>query len=475
MSAPALDPTADLMLDPADDPAPARDEPQSVFASLAPPMIAALAAQGITTPTPVQSAVIPDAAAGHDLLGRAQTGSGKTLAFGIPLLSRLAGRRSRPRHPRAVIIVPTRELATQVSRALDPLAAAVGLKTVTVYGGTPYERQTRLLRRGADVVVATPGRLDDLLERGLCSFGDIEVTVLDEADHLCDLGFYPAVDKLVRLTPAGSQRMLLSATLDGDVDTLVRSHLRNPRRHELDPSVGAVSTMTHHTLMVGGFRDKVTAAVDLVEANGKTIIFTRTRDAAVQLAAALTQEGVEAVDLHGDLSQRVRERNLARFSSGQARAVVATDVAARGIHVDKVGLVVHFDAANDAKAYLHRSGRTARAGLGGAVITLTTPKFAAAVERLQRAAGVEVLHHDVRTVARPMTAETLVETGQQAPARPAYSRKPQGGQGQGHRGGSRRDGGRPSGGYAGRGAGRGQGGSGQRPASGKQWGTRQGS
>ncbi|HEX5862248.1 MAG TPA: DEAD/DEAH box helicase, partial [Nocardioides sp.] len=396
--APALDNPA---LDTPDHPAQFEDLPAD--------LVAALAEQGITTPTPVQSAVIPDGLAGHDVLGRARTGSGKTLAFGIPVLAKLAGRRSRPCHPRAVLIVPTRELATQVSRSLAPLASAMGLRMTTVYGGTPYERQTRQLRQRADIVVATPGRLDDLLEQGYCFFDDVEVTVLDEADHLCDLGFYPAVDKLVGMTPAGSQRLLLSATLDGDVDTLVRTHLRDPRLHELDPNSGAVTTMTHHTLVVGGFREKVSAAQRLVEANGRTIVFTRTREGAVELAEALTSAGVNAVDLHGNLSQRVRERNLHRFSRGDAQAVVATDVAARGIHVDNVDLVIHFDAANDPKAYLHRSGRTARAGLDGCVVTISTPKFVNQVTRLQQGAGVEVLHHDIRTVPQPMTAAALVE------------------------------------------------------------------
>ena len=286
-----------------------------------------------------------------------------------------------------------------------------------MYGGTPYERQTRQLRQGTDLVVATPGRLEDLLTRGLCSFDDIEMTVLDEADHLCDLGFYPAVDMLVGKTPQGSQRMLLSATLDGDVDALVRTHLRDPRLHELDPNAGSVTAMTHHTLVVGGFREKVVAAVDLVRANGRTIVFTRTREGAVELAAALTERGLEAVDLHGDLSQRVRERNLQRFSSGQAQAVVATDVAARGIHVDHVDLVIHFDAAGDSKAYLHRSGRTARAGLEGCVVTITTPKFVQSVVRIQQGAAVEVLHHDLRTAPQPMTAEALAEAGHPGPVR----------------------------------------------------------
>ena len=400
--------------------------PDSVFTGLPAELVAALAAQGIVSPTPVQAAVIPDGLAGHDVLGRAQTGSGKTLAFGIPVLARLAGERSRPGHPRAVMVVPTRELAQQLSRALTPLANALKLRLATVYGGTPYDRQVRALKNRADIVVATPGRLQDLIKQGHCSVADIQVTVLDEADHLCDLGFFPAIDALVGMTPVDSQRMLLSATLDGDVDRLVRKHLRSPKLHQLDPNAGAVSTMTHHTMVVGGFRDKVDAAVRLVEANGSTILFTRTRDGAVELAEALTAAGVEAVDLHGNLSQRVRERNLHKFSSGKVRAVVATDVAARGIHVDNVDLVIHFDAANDPKAYLHRSGRTARAGKDGCVVTISTPKFVDQVVRLQRGAGVEVLHHDLRTAPRLLTAEALADTGTKTPPRSQGGGRPQG-------------------------------------------------
>ena len=398
----------------------------SVFAELPTELVTALSEQGITEPTPVQAAVVPDALAGYDVLGRARTGSGKTLAFGLPILSRLAGTRSRPCHPRALIVVPTRELANQVARALQPVAASVGLKLTTVYGGTPYEKQTRQLRQRADLVVATPGRLEDLFENGYVFFDDIEVTVLDEADHLCDLGFYPAVDKLVGLTPAGSQRLLLSATLDGDVDALVRAHLRDPRVHELDPNAGSITTMTHHTLTVGGFRDKVDAVSRLVQANGRTIVFTRTRESATQLAEALTDGGTKAVDLQGSLSQRVRERNLQRFTDGDVQVVVATDVAARGIHVDDVGLVVHFDVAGDAKSYLHRSGRTARAGRDGCVVTLTTPRGVAQVVRLHQNAGVEVLHHDLRTAPTPMTAEALAGAGHPGPVRTADSRPRQG-------------------------------------------------
>jgi superfamily II DNA/RNA helicase len=378
-------------------------------------VIDALARLDITTPTPVQAAVIPDAMSGKDLLGRAQTGSGKTLAFGLPILARLAGQRSRPKQPRALIVVPTRELATQVRRAIEPLASAVRLRLVTVYGGTPYDRQTKQLRAGADIVVATPGRLQDLVDRGHCRFDDIEVTVLDEADHLCDLGFYPAVDALLTQTPVTGQRMLLSATLDGDVDRLVRAHLRSPVRHELDPNKGSVTSMDHHVLVVGGFRDKVAAATALIEANPRSIVFTRTREGATELSEAFVASGIAAVDLHGNLSQRVRERNLHAFSSGRAQVVVATDVAARGIHVDNVGLVVHFDPPADAKAYLHRSGRTARAGELGAVVTITTPRQVDDIIRMQGRAGVEARHHDLRTTPRPMTRETLAESGTTAP------------------------------------------------------------
>ena len=388
-------------------------------------------------PTPVQAAVIPDAMNGHDVLGRAQTGSGKTLAFGLPILARLAGERSRPKHPRALIIVPTRELATQVRRSLEPLAEAMKLKLTTVYGGTPYDRQIKQLRNGADIVVATPGRLEDLISRGSCRTDDIAITVLDEADHLCDLGFYPVVDALMAETPEGSQRLLLSATLDGDVDRLVRKHLRDPKLHELDANQSSVTTMDHHVMVVGGYRDKVSATTSLMTANPRSIVFVRTREGATELAEALTDGGIEAVDLHGNLSQRVRERNLHKFSSGRAQVIVATDVAARGIHVDNVGLVVHYDPPTDAKGYLHRSGRTARAGESGAVITITTPRQLDEVVRMQKRAGVDSRHHDIRTAPQPMTAEALAGAG--APA-PAAGSGPRGGQGnrggQGSRGGS---------------------------------------
>ena len=426
--------------------------PEATFDSLDLPeaLVRTLARQEITKPTPVQSAVIPDAMSGHDVLGRAQTGSGKTLAFGLPIIARLAGERSRPKHPRALIVVPTRELATQVRRSMEPLAEAMRLKLVTVYGGTPYDRQIKQLRNGADIVVATPGRLQDLMDRGHCRTDDITITVLDEADHLCDLGFYPAVDALMAQTPEGCQRMLLSATLDGDVDRLVRKHLRDPKLHELDAAQGTVTTMDHHVMVVGGFRDKVAATTALVEANPRSIVFVRTREGATELAESLTEGGIEAVDLHGNLSQRVRERNLHKFSTGRAQVVVATDVAARGIHVDNVGLVVHYDPPTDAKGYLHRSGRTARAGESGAVITIITPRQLDEVVRLQVRAGVESRHHDIRTAPRPMTSEALAGSGVPAPAAGRGSRGAQGsrgksyggaggGQRSGYRGGNRED------------------------------------
>jgi superfamily II DNA/RNA helicase len=379
------------------------------------PIIAALHRQGLITPTPVQAAVVPDALAGRNVLARARTGSGKTLAFGLPMMVTLSGRRSRPRSPRGLIVVPTRELAVQVRTALEPIASALRLRLVTVYGGTPYDRQIRRLQQGADIVVATPGRLEDLMRRGSCNLNDIEAVVLDEADHLCDLGFYPVISRILAATPADSQRMLLSATLDGDVDAIVRAHLPVHALHELDPDQGVLTEMAHHVLVVGQ-HDKVRATTTLLQANPRSIVFTRTRHGASGLARELTRKGVEAVDLHGNLTQRVRERNLDRFRSGRATVVVATDVAARGIHVDNVGLVVHYDVPAESKSYLHRSGRTARAGESGAVVTVSTLNQVNDVVRLHRSAGVVARHHDIHTAPSPLTADSLSSAGMVAPA-----------------------------------------------------------
>ncbi|MET0821628.1 MAG: DEAD/DEAH box helicase [Aeromicrobium sp.] len=426
--------------------------------SLPQPIVTALARQEIVNPSPVQMAVIPDALAGKNVLGRARTGSGKTLAFGLPVLARLAGRTSRPRAPRALILLPTRELATQVRAAMEPLAQKMGLRLTTVYGGVPINKQINTLKNGVDVVIATPGRLTDLLDRRCMTLDDIEITVLDEADHLCDLGFYKPIDAILAKTPERSQRLLLSATLDGDVNKLVKRHLPQHVLHEVDSGESTVETMEHHVL-VSAATEKSKAAFDLLRANPRSIVFTRTRRGAMRLAKQLTQNGIEAVDMHGDLSQRHRERNLEAFSSGRASVIVATDVAARGIHVDGIGLVVHYDAPAEHKAYQHRSGRTARAGESGAVVTMTTPEALRDVIQLQNKAGVTARHHDARTAPSPMTVDALSGAGTEAPHASSVR---QGARSGGGNGGGNRGGGRPQGGFRGNGGGRPQGGGGNR-------------
>ncbi|MGA8987973.1 DEAD/DEAH box helicase [Aeromicrobium sp.] len=417
-------------------------------------LVSALARQEIVNPSPVQLAVIPDALAGRNVLGRARTGSGKTLAFGLPVLVGLAGRTSRPKAPRGLILLPTRELATQVRAAMEPLAQKMGLRLTTVYGGVPINKQISTLRNGVDIVIATPGRLTDLLDRRCMTLDDIEITVLDEADHLCDLGFYKPIDAILNRTPESSQRLLLSATLDGDVNKLVKRHLPQHVLHEVDSADSHVDTMEHHVL-VSAPTEKSKAAFDLLRANPRSIVFTRTRRGAMRLARQLTQNGIEAVDMHGDLSQRHRERNLEAFSSGRASVIVATDVAARGIHVDRIGLVVHYDAPAEHKAYQHRSGRTARAGESGSVVTMTTPEALRDVMQLQNKAGVTARHHDARTAPSPMTAEALSGAGTEAPHASSVR---QGARSSGNGGGQNRGGGRPQGGFRGNGGGRPQGG-----------------
>ncbi len=374
------------------------------------PLVKALAREGIVEPTPIQQAVLPSALAGRNVLGRARTGSGKTLSFGLPVLDQLAGGSRRPKAPRGLILVPTRELATQVQRALAPLAAPLHLRIMTVLGGTPINKQIHQLRDGVDLVVATPGRLADLVDRRACTLDHVEITVLDEADHLCDLGFFKPVDALVGMTPAGSQRLLLSATLDGDVDRLVRRHLPQHDLHEIESAQETELRMDHHVL-VGPRTEKLAAASRLLADNPRTIVFARTRRGATRLARQLTNAGIEAVDLHGDLNQAKRERNLARFSKGGADVIVATDIAARGIHVDDVKLVVHYDAPAEHKAYTHRSGRTARAGEAGTVITMTTREDLRDVVALQAKAGVTARQHDVASAPQPMTPESLATSG----------------------------------------------------------------
>jgi superfamily II DNA/RNA helicase len=370
-------------------------------------LLTVLTRQGLTTAFPIQTATLPDALAGRDVLGRGRTGSGKTLAFAIPTITALAhsGLRRTAGRPRALVLVPTRELANQVADTFAPLAAALGQRITTVYGGVGQGRQVSALRGGIDVLIACPGRLEDLLGQGHVQLDEVEVTVLDEADHMADLGFLPAVRRLLDLTPAGSQRLLFSATLDNAVDVLVRRYLTNPVVHSVDPVVAAESKMAHHVFTVD-HADKPSVIRELASGQRRSLLFTRTKHAAKKLAKQLTIAGLPAVELHGNLSQHARARNLAAFSDGSARVLVATDIAARGIHVDEIGLVVHVDPPAECKAYLHRSGRTARAGAEGVVVTLSTPDQVRDVRALTRLAGIKPVMAQVRPGAEQITALT---------------------------------------------------------------------
>jgi superfamily II DNA/RNA helicase len=363
----------------------------STFAELGVPtaLVEALARGGITTPFPIQTATLPDTLAGRDVLGRGRTGSGKTYAFALPVLARLAAHASprRPRRPRALILAPTRELATQIEAAIAPLASALSLRTLTVFGGVGAQPQIAGLRAGVDVLVACPGRLIDHVQAGHASLDAVEITVLDEADHMADLGFLPAVRRLLELTPRQGQRLLFSATLDAAVDVLVRRFLTGPVTHSVDPSPTPHAKASHHVLHVSR-EDRLPVLVDLVAAPGRTLVFTRTKRGAKTLTRKLNAAGVPAVELHGNLAQTVRSRNLLAFTRGSATTLVATDIAARGIHVDHVTLVVHADPPVEHKAYLHRSGRTARAGAEGTVVTLMTDDQVADVRDLTRRAGI---------------------------------------------------------------------------------------
>ncbi|MCW2752934.1 MAG: box helicase [Marmoricola sp.] len=343
----------------------------------------------ITEPTPIQAATLPDSLAGRDVLGRGRTGSGKTYAFLLPLVARLmeSDRRRQPKRPRALILAPTRELVAQIDEALAPLAEVAGLRTRTVFGGVGQHPQAQALKAGVDVLVACPGRLEDLIQQGLCDLSAVEVTILDEADHMADLGFLPAVRRLLEKTPAGGQRMLFSATLDGAVNVLVKRFLVDPKTHEADSAQSPVTKMDHHVLHVQ-HEQRVPVLVDLTSAPGRTVIFTRTKHGAKALTRQLNARGVPAVELHGNLGQNARTRNMDAFHSGKATTLVATDIAARGIHVDDVALVIHADPPAEHKAYLHRSGRTARAGAAGTVITLMTDQQVRDVRDLTRAAGI---------------------------------------------------------------------------------------
>jgi superfamily II DNA/RNA helicase len=360
------------------------------FAELGIPaeLVRVLSREGIIAPFEIQAATMPDALAGRDVLGRGQTGSGKTLAFGLPLLARIAkSGRALPHQPKALILVPTRELAMQVADALTPLGRSVGVFLKTAVGGVPYDRQMDALRRGVEVIVATPGRLGDLIERGACRLDAVEVTVLDEADQMADMGFLPEVTELLSKTPADAQRLLFSATLDGDVDALVKRFMHDPVTHSTNPAEASVSTMEHHMLLIPP-HDKFPITASIANRDGKTIVFARTQMGVDRLVDQLAAVGVRAGALHGGKTQRVRTRTLAEFKEGRTNVLVATDVAARGIHVDGISLVMHVDPPKDPKDYLHRAGRTARAGESGAVVTLVLPKQRRTTASMMLKAGV---------------------------------------------------------------------------------------
>ncbi len=398
------------------------------FAELGVPadVAALLHATGISSPFPIQTATLPDSLAGRDVLGRGRTGSGKTLAFAIPLVVRLGGGRSAAGHPRGLVLVPTRELANQVLAVIEPLAKASGLRATTIFGGVSQARQVAALRAGVDILIACPGRLEDLVSQRHCHLDAIDVTVLDEADHMADLGFLPGVKRLLDRTPQGRQRLLFSATLDGGVDVLVRRYLVNPVTHAVDPVEAPVSQMTHHVFTVTA-EDKNAVIAELAAGLERSVLFTRTKHQAKKLARQLTLAGIPAVDLHGNLSQSARDRNLAEFKDGSTRVLVATDIAARGIHVDDVALVVHVDPPAEHKAYLHRSGRTARAGNAGSVVTIATRAQLAEVGALTRQAGIKPITTAVRVNASEIIAlrgeraahVTPVLQAEVAPRRPA--------------------------------------------------------
>ena len=388
----------------------------TTFAALgvAAPIVASLAGAGCALPFAIQAATLRSALAGRDVLGRARTGSGKTVAFAVPVVMAVAASRSpRPAAPRALVVVPTRELASQVARTINPLARSVGLRVGTVFGGVSQGPQVTALRRGVDVLVACPGRLEDLIGQGLCTLDNVAVCVLDEADHLADLGFLPAVRRLLDQTPSRGQRLLFSATLDRAVEAIVDRYLTNPIVHSVDAAEATPPELDHHTFTVAA-GDKAAVVRELASGQERSLLFTRTKHAARKLSSDLNGHGISAVDLHGNLSQAQRDRNLAAFAGGSARVLVATDIAARGIHVDDIALVVHVDPPTEHKAYLHRSGRTARAGARGTVVTVILPDQAREVASMIRQAGIRP------TPARilPGAPETLALTG--PPASPVH-------------------------------------------------------
>ncbi|MFI2431871.1 DEAD/DEAH box helicase [Streptomyces sp. NPDC018693] len=415
------------------------ETPEVTFADLGLPegVVRKLAQNGVTVPFPIQAATIPDALAGKDILGRGRTGSGKTLSFGLPTLAQLAGGRTEKKRPRAVILTPTRELAMQVADALQPYGDVVGLKMKVVCGGTSMGNQIYALERGVDILVATPGRLRDIINRGACSLEDVQIAVLDEADQMSDLGFLPEVTELLDQVPAGGQRMLFSATMENEIQTLVDRYLNSPVSHEVDAAQGAVTTMSHHILIVKP-KDKAPVTAAIASRKGRTIIFVRTQLGADRVAEQLRDAGVKADALHGGMTQGARTRTLADFKDGYVNVLVATDVAARGIHVDGIDLVLNVDPAGDHKDYLHRAGRTARAGRTGTVVSLSLPHQRRQIFRLMEDAGVDAARHIIQggaafdpevaeiTGARSMTevqAESAGNAAQQAEREVAHLTK----------------------------------------------------
>jgi superfamily II DNA/RNA helicase len=372
------------------------------------PLVAVLAAQGIDSPFPIQVDTLPDTLSGRDVLGRGKTGSGKTLAFAIPMIARLGGKlaggQRRPGRPLALILAPTRELATQITVALTPLADVYGLKSVTIFGGVSQQRQVAALKAGVDIVVACPGRLEDLMKQGFVSLDAVEISILDEADHMADLGFLPVVTRIMDKTPQSGQRMLFSATLDNGVDRLVKKYLHNEVLHSVDEATSHVSAMTHHVFEVDSVESKHLLVEKLASGTGRRILFMRTKHHAKKLAKQLTDAGIPSVDLHGNLSQVQRDRNLASFAAGDTRVLVATDVAARGVHVDDIELVIHVDPPAEHKAYLHRSGRTARAGKEGEVVTIVLPTQRRDTAALLKKAEITVTPQQVTADSAAVTA-----------------------------------------------------------------------
>jgi len=396
------------------------------------PLVASLAKDGKTSAFPIQIDTLPDTLGGRDVLGRGKTGSGKTLAFSIPMVARLggalAGGKRRPGRPLGLVLAPTRELATQIAAVMQPLADAYSLKTTTIFGGVSQKRQEEALRAGVDIVIACPGRLEDLMKQGFVNLDAVEITVLDEADHMADLGFLPVVTRILDKTPRGGQRLLFSATLDNGVDKLVRKFLQNEVLHSVDEANSPVAAMTHHVFTTPSVESKKDLIQALASGSGRRILFMRTKHHAKKLAKQLTDSGIPAVDLHGNLSQVARDRNLAAFSAGTAKVLVATDVAARGVHVDDVELVIHVDPPTEHKAYLHRSGRTARAGSAGDVVTLAIPGQMDDLKKLLRKAEITVTPQAV-TATSPAVLELIGDVAPYVKPAPRAAVQQQGGGG----------------------------------------------